>query len=656
GGLSLRSDVNAGAGSIGIGTGGNISLSDGNGVLTTGGGVNDGQVGGLLKGVNVTKLGVGVLGLGGSNAYTGSTNVSGGKLYLLQAESIPNLSALSLGAGTELDMGGVSESVGSLAGSGKVSSSVSGSVLLTAGADNTSTSYSGILEDGLGVLRVAKSGTGTWSVSGASTYSGLTQVLAGVLSIGSSSGLGSITSGTEVTSGASLELYGGISVGAEPLRLLGIGRSNIGALRNLSGVNVYAGEVTVGAGVRVNSNGGSLSLTAASVFTGVDVSMLFGGGGILSVGGVVSLGSGAITHDGTGSVYLLADNVYSGLTRVSGNGTLRVGSAGALGSTSSGVEVIGSGVLELTGGISVLGESLSLSGYGNGVVGGFRNVSGINEWSGTVSLTGNAGMGSASGKLSLTGVPAIASSSFGLRIYGVVGASVELVGEALYTGQTELVSGSLLLGADERIANTSSVKFNGGDLSTAGYSETLGELSLYAASGISLGSGVHALRFSGAGVYDFKLLTINGWQGVYGTPGSSGTAGKVYVGTGAGLNRERLDQMRFYNATGPATHYCLQLLDGELVAGANISLVTGHSNVRITSVATSNGAWSYASNTYTFTASADNANILFTELQNYLVNYSVEIKSARVGGTQVGSVVFDAGVSMTTGQNTNTLK
>ncbi|MDT8888348.1 autotransporter-associated beta strand repeat-containing protein, partial [Aquirufa sp. LEPPI-3A] len=84
------------------GVGGHISLSDGNGVLTSGGGVNDGLVGGVLKGVNVTKLGVGVLGLAGANAYTGSTTVSAGKIYLLQAQSIPNLSALSLAAGTEL--------------------------------------------------------------------------------------------------------------------------------------------------------------------------------------------------------------------------------------------------------------------------------------------------------------------------------------------------------------------------------------------------------------------------------------------------------------------------------------------------------------------------------------------------------------------------
>ncbi|MHA8081774.1 hypothetical protein VR610_11530, partial [Aquirufa regiilacus] len=178
------------------------------------------------------------------------------------------------------------------------------------------------------------------------------------------------------------------------------------------------------------------------------------------------------------------------------------------------------------------------------------------------------------------------------------------------------------------------------------YSETVGELSLYAASSISLGVGVHALRFSEAGVYDFKLLTIKGWQGVYGTPGSSGTAGKVYVGTSAVLTRERLDQTRFYNSVGPATHYCLQLSTGELVAGANITLVTAHSNIRITSVATSNGSWANVGGVYTFTTSADNANINVTDLQNYLRNYSVEIKTARAAGTQVGSVVFDVGVSV----------
>jgi hypothetical protein len=61
---------------------------------------------------------------------TGSTNV--GESFIYYRRSIPEFECVEFGCWDRLDMG-VSESVGSLAGSGKVSSSVSGSVLLTAG-------------------------------------------------------------------------------------------------------------------------------------------------------------------------------------------------------------------------------------------------------------------------------------------------------------------------------------------------------------------------------------------------------------------------------------------------------------------------------------------------------------------------------------------
>ena len=72
-----------------------------------------------------------------------------------------------------------------------------------------------------------------------------------------------------------------------------------------------------------------------------------------------------------------------------------------------------------------------------------------------------------------------------------------------------------------------------------------------------------------------------------------------------------------------------------------------HSNIRITSVATSSGSWSLIGSTYVFTPTGDNANLNVTDLQNYLRGNSVEIKTSRAAGTQVGSVVFDVGVSVT---------
>ncbi|MEY4986609.1 MAG: hypothetical protein RL567_388, partial [Bacteroidota bacterium] len=70
-----------------------------------------------------------------------------------------------------------------------------------------------------------------------------------------------------------------------------------------------------------------------------------------------------------------------------------------------------------------------------------------------------------------------------------------------------------------------------------------------------------------------------------------------------------------------------------------------HSNVVISTAANANGSWVLSGSTYTFTPTADNAVINNVTLQTYLRNYSVEIKTSRAAGTQVGSVVFDVGVS-----------
>ncbi len=671
GGLSLRSNVNAGRGRGTSYTGGGIvSLSTGNTTLTTGGGVNDGLAGGsIIRGSNFIKSGAGVLRLDGVNVYSGTTTLNGGKLYLAVAGAIPSGTALTSSTGTEIDVVGNSLTLASLDGGAKITNSVGASVTLTVGSNNSSTNHTGVIEDGVGVLSLVKNGTGTMTVSGANTYTGPTTINAGVLSVGHSTGLGSVQQGTTVSSGGCLEFFGGINVGAEALSLVGVGPGSRGAFYNLSGTNSFAGEISVVSGVRVTVFNGTLNLTASNVLTGTNASLWFGGYGILSVGGAMNLGTGGITYDGGGSIYLLANNSYSGLTQVTGrNGTLRAGSNGALGSTSSGITVANQAALELTGGISILGKSLTVSGLGIGGSGGaIRNVSGDNVWSGTITVGGTVGigLGSYSGKLSLTGSPAIAANSYGLKVYGSPGGVVELVGEALYTGQTELIGGSLLLGNNERIPDVSSLKLSGGDLSTGGYTETLAELNLNTLSSISLGNSVHTLRFSGlSGLFDFHYLTINGWQGSYANPGSTGTAGRIYVGTNAALSRDRLGQMFFYHAGTAVQYNALQLTDGELVPGSlKFTGATGHSDVRITSAATSsNGTWTLTpGGVYRFNPTADNAILSATDLQNKLgAYYFVEVSTVRAGGTQAGNMVFESPVTnlncLTNGSNTSSLR
>lgn len=64
-----------------------------------------------------------------------------------------------------------------------------------------------------------------------------------------------------------------------------------------------------------------------------------------------------------------------------------------------------------------------------------------------------------------------------------------------YTGSTTLSNGTLLLGASERIADSSNLIFNGGTLNTGGFSETMGTLLLSDTSSIDLGSGDSDLSF-----------------------------------------------------------------------------------------------------------------------------------------------------------------
>ena len=85
------------------GSNGDITISDGNATVTSAG-VNDG-VSSVITGRNFTKSGVGVLNISGTNAWTGTTTISGGTLQLGTGTNIPNTSAVYLSGG-DLNDGG----------------------------------------------------------------------------------------------------------------------------------------------------------------------------------------------------------------------------------------------------------------------------------------------------------------------------------------------------------------------------------------------------------------------------------------------------------------------------------------------------------------------------------------------------------------------
>src|SRR5262249_27235932 len=102
-----------------------------------------------------------------------------------------------------LDLAGFNHSLGSLLWGGIVTNSaVASPATLTVGSDNTSTIFSGSIQDGTSETSFAKTGAGTLTLSGHNTYTGGTAIVAGTLELryAYSAGTGPITfAGTAAT-------------------------------------------------------------------------------------------------------------------------------------------------------------------------------------------------------------------------------------------------------------------------------------------------------------------------------------------------------------------------------------------------------------------------------------------------------------------------
>ena len=136
--------------------------------------------------------------------------------------------------------------------------------------------------------------------------------------------------------------------------------------------------------------------------------------------------------------------------------------------------------------------------------------------------------------------------------------TVVLAAANTYTGLTTVAAGTLRLGASDRIADTSPLRFTGGTFDTAGYSETLGSLDVDGAAVIDFGNGSSVLRFAASSGQTWSgTLTVRNWSG-----SSFGNgADRLYVGTSTnGLTAAQLAKI-----TVRAGRKTLQLSTGEVV-------------------------------------------------------------------------------------------
>lgn len=218
--------------------------------------------------------------------------VAGGTVASSSANTFADTAAFTVNSG-RLSVGG-SDTIGSLAGSGGTVNLPAGTTLTTGGTG--STSYAGSI---IGSGNLTKVGSGTFTVTSASTLSGTARVTAGQLTVGAANLLADTVS--VVVDGGVLSFNGSDTIGS----LAGSGGSvAIGSnvlTVGQSGTTTYAGALT-GNGTFTKTGSGILTITGnAAAYAGatqVQVGTVAVNG---SLGGSVDVSLGAILS-GTGTI------------------------------------------------------------------------------------------------------------------------------------------------------------------------------------------------------------------------------------------------------------------------------------------------------------------------------------------------------------------
>jgi len=254
--LSSAVRINSDSGTLQLGADADIS---GAGLGLTVGGAGTVDIWGDLPtgAATLTKDGPGTLTLNNMSAtrtWSGATAISEGLLQLTAPNGLSDNSAVTVSSGATLDLAAGSDTVGSIAGDGSITM---GNSTLTAGGDNSSTAFGGVMSGAGGVL--VKQGTGTLTLTGANTHGGNTTVSAGTLIQNGTNANSAVT----VNSGAFL--YGSGQVAALTLA----GEASAGSASNTVG-NLVAAAVNLQNNGRLQVDLSAMTGTAGTDWDLVD--------------------------------------------------------------------------------------------------------------------------------------------------------------------------------------------------------------------------------------------------------------------------------------------------------------------------------------------------------------------------------------------------
>ncbi|MBM0105007.1 autotransporter-associated beta strand repeat-containing protein [Steroidobacter sp. S1-65] len=463
-----------------------------------------------------------------NNDFTGTVTLSGwygntGSIYFTSVRNVGEASSLGAGGTITFTRG-------------------DGQDLIRYIGDGDVSNRDWVMEGG-GLRRFLNEGTGTLSLSGAFNLAQSTRFeaasadfeLLGVLSGGAPgvtfmAGSGrSVTLGEANTFTGNVTLSGGGVINASVLANAGLASSlGQGSLVTITGTTLrYTGTgnstdrpvTSSGTASIVNDGDGALSMTGDVSLTGT---LTLGGthNGTNTASGVIS-GAGGIASAGNGVWELTGANTYSGATTVN-SGTLRAGTAGAFGASTS--YVVNGGTLDLNN-FDVTMRTLSGTG-------------------GTVALgTGDLTVDVATGESPIYGGAITGPGSFSKLGDG----TLTLTGANTYSGDTIVGGGTLALNfgvagapTENIISSSSTLNMTGGTVQIIGAaseanSQTFDGLNITAGSNritATAGSGGMTINFGdvsrSGGQIDFGIgsgvtmsvapdTTLGGWATVNGS-------------------------------------------------------------------------------------------------------------------------------------------
>lgn len=361
---------------------------------------------------------------------------------------------------------------------------------------------------------ITYAGTGTLTLTGASTYDGPVAITSGTLKVNALAGVGidqplgkgtsAITLGAAATSGT-LEYIGTLpSTLARPITVAASGPG--GTVKNSSGQSLILGGDIGKSGAKLTLTGGAFDVT-----------------GVIS--GATATNAELIVDNAT--VQLSAANIYAGPTRVQGGGLLRNNIAAALPVTTAltlgeatgnsigtydlngfdaiiaGLTSAGTGAQVVTNGAASGTSVLTVTGAGN-----FAGAIQDGPSAATALMKNNGGTLTLSGQNNYTGPTAVEGGT--LVISGALSGTIGIT----------LTLGTLILGASDVLNDSASLTLAGGTFATGGFSEGdatnsgLGNLSLSVTSTLDFG-GIpgSTLFFAGLGSHaGGSLLQITNWD------------------------------------------------------------------------------------------------------------------------------------------------